>query len=132
MHLRYRRTGAAVIASVFTGPIGIALGSAIATSLATVSEDKIATHINDPNIRGKFAAETVDRFVSLSLVNFLAAGAAPYLGAWASQRAGTLLAQESIDGVTAQVCRVAADTGGRQIGSQGVRTYVPDRPVILL
>jgi hypothetical protein len=50
-------TGAAVIAS-----IQYPLVSAIATPLTIVSEEKITTHVNNPNICGKFAAETPDRF----------------------------------------------------------------------
>ena len=75
-------------------------------------------------MRGQFAAETLDRFVSQTLLNFLATGAAPYLGKWVSQEAEVLLASSSVRGVTAQICENLADTGGRAIGDQTVRTYV--------
>jgi hypothetical protein len=119
-------TSAAILASVFTGPIGIAIGSALATPLAIVSEDKIASTIQDPAIRDTFPAETLDRFLSLTFVNFIAAGTGPYLGAWAGEQAGTLFADESVDGVTAQVGEVVAKTGGRQVGSEGVKEYIID------
>jgi hypothetical protein len=107
------------------------LVSAIATPLTIVSEEKITTHVNDPNICGKFSAETADRFVSLPCV-LSRSRCSPYLGVWASRRAGILLAQESIDGITAQVGWVTADTGGRQIGSRVSARMSPSPPPIIL
>jgi hypothetical protein len=125
-------TASTVVASTFTGPLGVALAAALSTPIAIVSEDRIADRIHDPRIREQFPAETLDRFVSTTLVNFLATGAAPYLGRWVSEEAGVLLGKavsagagrEAVKGISAEIVRDVSDAGGRALGDQGVRTCV--------
>jgi hypothetical protein len=70
----------------------------------------------------------------MTLVNFLATGAAPYLGRWVSEEAGILFGKAvstgagvgsgAVKGVSAQIVRDVSDAGGRALGDQGVRTWV--------
>jgi hypothetical protein len=102
----------------------MALGSALATPFAIISEDRIADTIKDSDVHSQFPAETLDRFVSQVMVNFLATGAAPYLGEWASEEAGVLLSSAAVRSASTKIWLGIADTSGRTIGDHGIRTCV--------